>query len=135
MQPTRLVWCLLVLSTAGVSGCSSGPTTPPAEPITLAVVNARVWTGDPARPWAEALAVNGEQIVAVGTSEQIRQRAAGVTPIDAAGRLIVPGFIDTHVHFVDGGFRLASVRLRDARTREEFVSRIKAFAATGAGGA
>ena len=130
MQPTRLVWCLLVLSIAGVSGCSSGPTTPPAEPITLAVVNARVWTGDPARPWAEALAAKGEQIVAVGTSEQIRQRAAGVTPIDAAGRLIVPGFIDTHVHFVDGGFRLASVRLRDARTREEFVSRIKAFTAT-----
>jgi predicted amidohydrolase YtcJ len=42
----------------------------------------------------------------------------------------VPGFIDTHVHFVDGGFRLASVQLRDARTRDEFVSRIKAFAAT-----
>ena len=53
-----------------------------------------------------------------------------MTPIDAAGRLIVPGFIDAHVHFVDGGFRLASVQLRDARTREEFVSRIKAFAAT-----
>ena len=99
-------------------------------PITLAVVNARVWTGDAARPWAEALAVNGEQIVAVGTTDEIRQRAAGVTPIDAAGRLIVPGFIDTHVHFLEGGFRLASVQLRDARTREEFASRIKAFAAT-----
>ena len=47
-----------------------------------------------------------------------------------AGRLVVPGFIDTHVHFVDGGFRLASVQLRDAATREEFVRRIGAFAAT-----
>ena len=50
--------------------------------------------------------------------------------VDAGGRLIVPGFIDAHVHFIDGGFRLASVQLRDASTREEFVARIKAFAAT-----
>jgi predicted amidohydrolase YtcJ len=50
--------------------------------------------------------------------------------MDAGGRLIVPGFIDTHVHFLDGGFRLASVQLRDAKTRDEFVNRIKAFAAT-----
>jgi predicted amidohydrolase YtcJ len=60
----------------------------------------------------------------------VRKLAAGVAPLDAGGRLIVPGFIDTHVHFVDGGFRLASVQLRDAKTRDEFVGRIKAFAAT-----
>ena len=53
-----------------------------------------------------------------------------MTPIDAGGRLVVPGFIDTHVHFIEGGFRLASVQLRDAKTRDEFVNRIKAFAAT-----
>ena len=134
MRPLGL--CLLALSVAVIPGCSEQSATPAATekqsaaPITFAVVNARIWTGDAARPWAEALAVNGEQIVAVGTTGEIRQRAAGVTPIDAAGRLIVPGFIDAHVHFVDGGFRLASVQLRDARTREEFVSRIKAFAAT-----
>ncbi len=97
---------------------------------TTAVVNAKIWTGDPARPWAEALAATGEQIVMVGTSDQVRRAAEDADLIDAGGRLIVPGFIDTHVHFVDGGFRLASVQLRDARTREEFVARIKAFAAT-----
>ena len=129
-------FCLVALSLAVTVGCSpqaTPPTTadgPGAVPISLAVVNARIWTGDAARPWADAIAVSGEQIVAVGTSDEIRQRAAGVTPIDAAGRLVVPGFIDTHVHFVDGGFRLASVQLRDARTRDEFVGRIKAFAAT-----
>ena len=117
-------------------GCS--PQSTPADalgwtaavPISLAVVNARIWTGDTASPGPRRSRCSGEQIVAVGTSDEIRQRAAGVTPIDAAGRLIVPGFIDAHVHFVDGGFRLASVQLRDARTREEFVGRIKAFAAT-----
>jgi predicted amidohydrolase YtcJ len=98
--------------------------------MTLAIVNARIWTGDPGRPWAEAMAVRGEEIAMVGTSDEIRRAASGVTPIDAAGRLVVPGFIDTHVHFVDGGFRLASVQLRDATSRDEFVSRIQAFAAT-----
>jgi predicted amidohydrolase YtcJ len=100
------------------------------SPISLAIVNARVWTGDAAAPWAEAIAATGEQIVAVGTTADIKTRSGRVAPIDAGGRLVLPGFIDTHVHFLDGGFRLASVQLRDAKTRDEFVSRIRAFAAT-----
>jgi predicted amidohydrolase YtcJ len=100
------------------------------NPLTLAVVNARVWTGEPSLPWAEAIAVSGDRIAAVGTNDEIRRLSSAVTPIDAAGKLVLPGFIDTHVHFVDGGFRLASVQLRDAKTRDEFVSRIQAFAAT-----
>ncbi len=99
-------------------------------PITLAVVNARVWTGDARRPWADAIAVRGDRIAAVGSSAEIRKLARDVTPIDAKGQMVVPGFIDAHVHFIDGGFRLSSVQLRDARTPEEFIARIKAFAAT-----
>jgi predicted amidohydrolase YtcJ len=97
---------------------------------TVAVVNARIWTGDPASPWAEALAVAGDTIAVVGSNDDVRGSSGGAQQIDAGGRLVVPGFIDTHVHFVDSGFRLASVQLRDANTREEFVSRIKAFAST-----
>jgi predicted amidohydrolase YtcJ len=89
-----------------------------------------VWTGDSALPWAEALAVSGDELAAVGTNADVRRLAGAVTPIDAGGRLVLPGFIDTHVHFLLGGLRLASVQLRDARTRDEFVGRIKAFAAT-----
>jgi predicted amidohydrolase YtcJ len=103
---------------------------PAAQSVTFAVVNARIWTGDPARPWVEAIAAGGEQIVSVGSNDAVRKLAGGVRPIDAGGRLVVPGFIDTHVHFLQGGSRLASVQLRDAKTREEFVGRIKAFAAT-----
>lgn len=115
--------------------CSPAPDTKAplaaaAPAATAAIVNARVWTGERATPWAEAVAIRGDRIAAVGTSDEIRTLAAGVTPMDAGGRLIVPGFIDTHVHFLDGGFRLASVQLRDAKTRDEFVARIKAFAAT-----
>jgi predicted amidohydrolase YtcJ len=118
----------LALACASCSSADSGIVMRPLA--TTAVVNAKVWTGDPARPWAEAIAASGEQIVTVGTTDQVRGAAGNAEVIDAGGRLIVPGFIDTHVHFIDGGFRLASVQLRDAKTREEFVSRIREFAGT-----
>jgi predicted amidohydrolase YtcJ len=122
-----VLWlCASACSRAG----SQPESTPVSGPVTVAVVNARVWTGDSALPWAEALAVSGDKLAAVGTNAEVRKLAGGVTPIDAGGRLVLPGFIDTHVHFLLGGLRLASVQLRDARTRDEFVSRIKAFAAT-----
>ena len=119
-----LIACLLHIA------CSDDRPVQSEPPITLAVVNARIWTGDPARPWAEALAAAGENLVAVGTSDEIRARAGTTTPVDARGRLVVPGFIDTHTHFIDGGFRLSSVQLRDANTRDEFIRRIREFAAT-----
>ena len=126
MRTIPLICALLLVS------CSDGSETPAtaASVATLAIVNARVWTGDAAKPWAEALAANGNLITAVGTTAEIQKAAGGAEVIDAGGKLVVPGFIDTHVHFVDGGFRLASVQLRDAKTREEFVARIKAFAGT-----
>lgn len=122
---------LLVLSLALLGACTMTRDSASSAPISLAIVNARVWTGDARRPWADAVAVSGERLAAVGTSAEIRKLApAGARIIDAGGAMLVPGFIDSHVHFVDGGFRLSSVQLRDAATPAEFIARIKAFAAT-----
>ncbi len=102
----------------------------------LAVVNARVWTGDPRRPWADAVLVTGDRITSVGSSAEIRKAVRPLTRvIDANGRMLVPGFIDSHVHFMSGGFGLTSVQLRDAKTKEEFVRRIKAHVASMPAGA
>jgi predicted amidohydrolase YtcJ len=129
LRSARALPIALVLA-ALLAACA--PSTPPAPSVavTLAVVNGVVWTGDPSRPAAQAVAIDGDRIVAVGTSDEIRSVAGTAEVIDAGGQFVVPGFIDSHVHFLDGGQRLASVQLRDARSREDFVSRIAAFAKT-----
>jgi predicted amidohydrolase YtcJ len=120
---------LTLVSLSVLSACAGdGPSADPA--VTLALVNGRIWTGDPARPEAQALAIAGDRIVAVGTSGEIRAMAGPAEIVDLDGQFVTPGFIDTHVHFLEGGFRLASVQLRTAATRDEFVARIGAFAAT-----
>lgn len=109
------------------------PPPPPSNAglVTLVVVNARVWTGDPARPWADAIAVRGDRLAAVGTSAEVQKMVRrGTRVIDARRQMVVPGFIDSHVHFIDGGNSLTSVQLRDAKTPREFIARIKAYAAT-----
>ncbi|MEO5868271.1 MAG: amidohydrolase [Gemmatimonadaceae bacterium] len=103
----------------------------PAPVPALAIVNARIWTGDTRRPWADALLVRGERIEAVGSSAEVKKLGGTtVKTVDAKGMMVTPGFIDAHVHFLDGGFALASVQLRDAKTKETFIRRIKEFAAT-----
>ncbi len=94
----------------------------------LILLNGAVYTVDPALPWAEAVAVKEGRILAVGSSEEIRALAGGETEVvDLAGTLLLPGFIDAHTHFLNGGFSLADIQLRDADSREEFIARIRAY--------
>lgn len=101
----------------------------PAE--SLAIVNARVWTGNERRRWADAVLTTGDKIAAVGSSAEVMKQVAPRTHVvDAHGGLVAPGFIDSHIHFLIGGLGLDSVQLRDARTPDEFVRRIAEFART-----
>ncbi len=127
----RLVSTVL-LALWALTGCAtSRQEKPGTDTATLAVINARVWTGDARRPWAQAVAAKAERLVAVGSNDEVaRLTGSGTRVIDAGGRMLVPGFNDSHVHFIDGGFRLSSVQLRDAKTPAEFAARIQAFAAT-----
>ncbi|MDM8002911.1 MAG: amidohydrolase, partial [Bacteroidota bacterium] len=97
----------------------------------MIITNARIWTGDEAQPYAEAMAVSGDTIAAIGSSREVMKFKSGTdTIIDMGGRFVVPGFIDSHIHMLQGGENLASVQLRDADTPELFISRIKEYAAT-----
>lgn len=96
------------------------------------IINGRIWTANPAQPWAEAMALRGDSIVAIGSEADMKKWRGQKTKESnyTENELIVPGFIDTHVHFVEGGLALSSVKLRDAGSEEEFIKRIGAYAQT-----
>ncbi len=79
----------------------------------------------PAAKFAEAVAIANWRILAVGSDAEIKSYiGANSKVIDLKGRLAVPGLIDSHAHFISGGFQLLSVDLKDARSEEEFTRRI-----------
>ena len=97
----------------------------------LIVTNANIWTGNNGQPRAQAMAISGDSILAVGSKEEIDSyKGAETVIVDANSKFIVPGFIDTHVHFAEGGLNLSWVKLRDASSPEDFSQRIKKFSQT-----
>lgn len=93
--------------------------------------HAEIWTGDAQNPTADALVVEAGRIAAIGKEAALRAKFDGFKEeIDLGGNFVVPGFTDSHTHFMSGGFQLASVDLRDASTPEEFIRRLAAFAKT-----
>jgi predicted amidohydrolase YtcJ len=122
----RKTLALITLITS--AACPSGTPPETADPV---IQDARIRTGNPDQPWAEALASRGDRIVSVGTNVDVESLIGEDTDvISVPGSMLVPGFIDTHVHFISSGSGLASVQLRDAATPEEFAARIGAFAET-----
>ena len=118
-------FALVLLGGLCLAGLScSGPTDTPPASATLALINGRFWTGDPGRPWVDALAVSDGRIAAVGTSDAIELLAGDVEVIDVRQRLVLPGFIDTHTHLLDLADFAGSVNLATVRSRRQFVTRI-----------
>ena len=96
----------------------------------LILTGADVWTGDAARRWAQAVAVRGDRVLAVGAEEDVRPlKGAGTEVRSLPGRMIVPGFQDAHIHPAFGARNLLNVNLDDLSSKDDYLARIKAFAA------
>lgn len=124
---TRAALAVLLCVALRAAPAQSPPQPASAESV---VVNAKIYTVNPLRPWAEALAVRGEKIVAVGSAREINPyRGPHTRVIDAQGRLVLPGFTDCHIHFMEGSLGLLHVDLNGAATVREIQKRVSAYAA------
>jgi predicted amidohydrolase YtcJ len=115
----------------GAAVVIGGCTTAEGDVADLVLKGGAVWTGLTGAATARAIAVKDGQVLVVGTDQDVDAvTASGTRVIQLNGRLVMPGFIDAHTHFLDGGSKLASVELRDAATPADFARRIADFAAT-----
>jgi predicted amidohydrolase YtcJ len=100
-------------------------------PADLVIHNAKIYTSDDAMPRAEAIAIRGDRIIALGTSAEIRKRAAASTKvIDAGGAAVLPGLHDAHGHFTGLGASLQVLRLRGTKNWEQIVGMVRRRAAS-----
>ena len=114
-----------------VLGASLPSQTPSSKavPADTIVLHGRVYTENAKQPWAQAVAVRGAKIVAVGSDAEIeKMRAVGTKVIDAAGRLVLPGFVDSHIHFTDGSLSLGRVNLEGAKDVADIQKRLRDYA-------
>jgi predicted amidohydrolase YtcJ len=115
-------FCLLFVFTA-----SAQRKTQSADTV---VLHARIYTLNAKQPWAEALAIRGDRIVAVGSDTDIANLQSKDTKvIDAKGRLVLPGFTDCHIHFIDGSFSLGRVNLEGAKDAADIQQRLREYGA------
>jgi hypothetical protein len=94
----------------------------PSVVADLLIVTARIWTGVAGRPESQALAVVDGRVAAIGTTdEMLAWRGPSTQVMDAGGARVLPGFNDSHVHFMGGGMQLDNVDLRQAPSPQEFA--------------
>ncbi len=100
------------------------------EPASVIIIHGRVYTENPKQPWAQAVAIRGTKIVAVGDDATIeKMRGMGTKVINAGGKLVLPGFTDCHVHFLRGSLSLSRARLVGAKDVSEIQRKLREYAA------
>ncbi len=100
-----------------------------AQTTKTAFINTKIYTVSERQPYAEALIIEGNKILSVGSEEEIKKLINKDTKvIDLQGKLMLPGFIDNHVHFISGGFYLLGIDLRPANSTSEFKQILKNYA-------
>jgi predicted amidohydrolase YtcJ len=105
---------------------ASGPI-PVADTI---IARGKVYTGNSEQPWAQAVAIHAGKIIAVGDESTVfKLRYAGTEVIEAGGRLVLPGFVDCHIHFLDGSLSIGRVNLEGAKDASDIQQRLRDYAA------
>jgi predicted amidohydrolase YtcJ len=126
-------FCLRVVATAlctillALSDASAQKNSASADTV---IVNGKIYTLNPQQPWAEALAIRADRIVAVGSDVEIAKlQSKNTQVIDGKGRLVLPGFTDCHIHFIDGAFSLGRVNLEGAKDAADIQQRLREYGA------
>lgn len=100
------------------------------EPADIIVIHGRVYTENPVQPWAQAVAIRGSKIVAVGDDPVIeRRRGMGTKVINAGGKLVLPGFVDCHIHFMEGSAKLSWLNLEGSKNLAEIRYKLATYSA------
>lgn len=117
--------CLLMLFASSVPAQQSVR----VAPAEIIIQHGKVFTADEKHPWAQSVAIHKGKIAAVGSDEEVsRMRGIGTKMIDAGGKVVLPGFIDCHVHFLSGGLSLTRVNLAGAKDTAEILARLQKYA-------
>src|SRR5216683_3722771 len=127
----RIAFLLASLFSTPALEASDAPSQLASQPadVDIIITNARIYTVNPQQKWAEAIAIRGDKIIAVGDRKKIEAlRGPATKEINAQGRLLLPGFTDCHIHFMDGSLGLTRVDLNGATTVAEIQKRVKAYA-------
>ena len=99
------------------------------EPADIIVVHGHIYTENPKQPWAQAVAIRHGKVTAVGDDPEIeRRRGMGTKVVNAGGKLVLPGFVDCHIHFMDGSLSLGRVNLEGAKDPSEIQKRLRQYA-------
>ena len=112
-----------------VAACAATPHADAQSADTI-VHHAKIYTVNAKQPWAEAVAIQGDKIIAVGTEADVEKfRSPKTKMIDAGGQLVLPGFVDCHIHFLDGSLSLGRVNLEGAKDVADIQQRLREYAA------
>jgi predicted amidohydrolase YtcJ len=115
---------ILLVASTGAFGQSAN--VPVADTI---IVHGKIHTGNPKQPWAQAVAIRGEKIIAVGDDTEIEKLYHGGTKtIDASGKLVLPGFVDCHIHFLEGSISLGQANLEGAKNPADIQRILREYA-------
>ena len=128
LNPLFVLFLYLGCLATGSTGASAAA--PGRDAADVVLRNAKIYTVDAVRSWADSLAIRGDRIVFVGSNSEAARFIGGNTKvIDLGGRFVLPGFHDRHVHPVTGGVELSQCDLNSSQDSAEVFSRLRACAA------